>query len=75
VWLELRTCESGDNYQENTGNGFYGAYQFSGATWNALGYPGVPSSAPYWEQDAAAQHLEASAGWSPWPACSAALGL
>ena len=29
VWLQLRECESGDNYAENTGNGFYGAYQFS----------------------------------------------
>lgn len=32
--LKLRTCESGGNYAINTGNGFYGAYQFTIATWN-----------------------------------------
>ena len=31
--LTLRLCESGGNYQTNTGNGYYGAYQFSIATW------------------------------------------
>ena len=35
--LRLRTCESSGNYQTNTGNGYYGAYQFSQATWNSLG--------------------------------------
>jgi hypothetical protein len=75
VWLELRDCESGDNYQTNTGNGFYGAYQFAGATWSGLGLPGIASDAPYWVQDEAAQRLQAQYGWTPWPACSAALGL
>src|SRR6185312_9294304 len=38
TWLlKLRTCESGGNYQDNTGNGYYGAYQFSASTWNSLG--------------------------------------
>lgn len=32
--LKLRQCESGGNYQINTGNGYYGAYQFSIPTWN-----------------------------------------
>lgn len=37
-WLQkLRQCESGGNYQDNTGNGYYGAYQFSASTWNSLG--------------------------------------
>jgi uncharacterized protein YabE (DUF348 family) len=37
-WLQkLRQCESGGNYQDNTGNGYYGAYQFSPGTWNSLG--------------------------------------
>lgn len=75
VWLELRECESGDNYQENTGNGFYGAYQFSASTWTALGYPGLPSQEPPAMQDAAAKKLQAESGWGQWPACSATLGL
>ncbi|HEX3540050.1 MAG TPA: transglycosylase family protein [Acidimicrobiales bacterium] len=75
VWLQLRTCESSDNYAENTGNGFYGAYQFSASTWTGLGYPGRPDQEPPAMQDAAAQKLQAIAGWGQWPACSAALGL
>jgi hypothetical protein len=75
VWLELRECESGDNYQADTGNGYYGAYQFSPSTWSDLGYPGRPDEEPYWMQDEAAQRLEATQGWAQWPSCSAALGL
>ncbi|MGH9094686.1 MAG: transglycosylase family protein, partial [Acidimicrobiales bacterium] len=75
VWLQLRQCESGNNYQENTGNGVYGAYQFSTSTWSGLGYPGRRDQAPPAMQDAAAQRLQAQSGWGQWPACSAALGL
>ena len=75
VWLQLRICESSNNYAENTGNGFYGAYQFSATTWTGLGYPGRPDQEPPAMQDAAAQKLQAIAGWGQWPACSAALGL
>jgi hypothetical protein len=75
LWLELRDCESGDNYQANTGNGYYGAYQFSWPTWVDLGYPGRPDQEPYWMQDQAAQRLEAMDGWNQWPSCSAALGV
>ena len=75
VWLQLRECESSDNYQANTGNGYYGAYQFSQQTWTNLGYPGRPDLEPAAMQDAAAQKLQAESGWGQWPACSAALGL
>lgn len=51
--LKLRECESGGNYQDNTGNGYYGAYQFSLGTWQSLGYGGLPSSAAPSVQDQA----------------------
>ncbi len=36
-WLYLlRFCESTNNYSINTGNGFYGAYQFMIPTWNSI---------------------------------------
>jgi uncharacterized protein YabE (DUF348 family) len=36
-WLRtLRQCESGGNYRTNTGNGFYGAYQFMISTWDRI---------------------------------------
>jgi hypothetical protein len=75
VWLQLRLCESSDNYAENTGNGFYGAYQFSAATWSGLGFPGRPDLESHQMQDQAAMRLQAQGGWGQWPACSAALGL
>lgn len=53
-WLyKLRQCESGGNYADNTGNGYYGAYQFSATTWHRIGYSGLPSDAPPSVQDQA----------------------
>lgn len=75
AWAELRQCESGGNYGEDTGNGYYGAYQFLPSTWWALGYSGMPNQAPPAVQDQAARQLLQRQGWGAWPACSAALGL
>ena len=74
-FARLRQCESGGNYAINTGNGFYGAYQFDLRTWHGLGYAGLPSSAAPATQDEAARQLQASRGWQPWPSCSRQLGL
>jgi hypothetical protein len=70
----IRQCESGGNYAINTGNGFYGAYQFTQQTWNGLGYSGLPSDAPPAVQDQAAAQLLAQSGNSPWPVCGAGAG-
>ncbi len=75
VWARLRACESGGRYNINTGNGFYGAYQFHPRTWRGLGYPGLPHQAPPEMQDEAARKLQARSGWGQWPACSRRLGL
>jgi hypothetical protein len=74
-FARLRQCESGGNYAINTGNGFYGAYQFDRGTWNGLGYSGRADQASPATQDAAAAKLQSQRGWSPWPACSRKLGL
>ena len=71
----LRYCESNNDYGANTGNGYYGAYQFALSTWEWLGYGGYPHEAPPSVQDEAALALYNIYGWSPWPACSAYLGL
>ncbi len=55
VWAELRDCESGGNYAEDTGNGYYGAYQFALSTWEGLGFSGLPSDAAPAVQDEAAR--------------------
>jgi hypothetical protein len=75
AWARLRQCESGGNYRTNTGNGFYGAYQFHPGTWRGLGFPGLPHQAPPEMQDEAARKLQARSGWGQWPACTRRLGL
>lgn len=69
-WYKLRLCESGNDYAKNTGNGYYGAYQYSLSTWNNYGGFARPDLAPAAVQDAKAQADYARRGWSPWPACS-----
>jgi resuscitation-promoting factor RpfA len=66
----LRVCESGDHYHLNTGNGYFGAYQFSASTWHALGYAGRPDRAKAATQNAAARKEHNATGWSAWPSCS-----
>jgi hypothetical protein len=74
AWNRLRICESGNNYSVNTGNGYYGAYQFDLPTWRGAGGTGYPNQAPPPEQDRLARALYRSRGWSPW-ACARILGL
>ncbi len=71
----LRWCESGNDYGIDTGNGYYGAYQFSPETWWGLGYEGYPHEAPPEVQDEAARELQFLYGWGQWPGCSWWLGL
>jgi hypothetical protein len=69
-FYRLRVCESSDNYRDNTGNGYYGAYQFAQTTWTNLGMSGRPDQAAPAVQDHAAYTLYKRSGWGPWPACS-----
>ena len=71
----LRHCESGGDYRTNTGNGYYGAYQFEPETWWGLGYGGWPHEAAPGVQDEAAITLYERSGWHPWPGCALALAL
>jgi hypothetical protein len=75
VWAMLRYCESGGDYTKNTGNGYYGAYQYSISTWaNYKGYV-RPDLAPPAIQDEKAKITQAARGWYPWPGCARKLGL
>jgi uncharacterized protein YabE (DUF348 family) len=79
TWLlTLRTCESGGNYQDDTGNGYYGAYQFSLGTWERLGNSGLPSSAaPSTQDEAIVKNTNLSSGGlaSQNPGCYAKTGI
>jgi hypothetical protein len=74
TWDGLRQCESGGDYGTNTGNGFYGAYQFSPRTWHSLGYSGLPSDASPAVQDEAARRLAKRDGFNSWPHCGRGMG-
>ncbi len=70
----VRRRESGGNYGINTGNGYYGAYQFAQSTWdNTARHAGRGdlvgrklSQASPGDQDAMALHLLQWVGRSPW---------
>ena len=68
-WAALRDCESTNNYRVNTGNGYYGAYQFDQSTWESVGGTGRPHWAAPEVQDARARLLYSRRGWFPWPNC------
>jgi hypothetical protein len=79
-WLPVRRCESSNNYAVNTGNGFYGAYQFTISTWNWVAgligrddLVGVrPDRAAPADQDRLAQALAfevRGGGLGHWPVC------
>jgi LysM repeat protein len=75
VWDDLADCESGGNWNSNTGNGYYGGLQFSQGTWEANGGTGNPADASREQQIAVGEKVQASQGWGAWPACSSKLGL
>jgi hypothetical protein len=64
----IRRYEQGSaGYLTNTGNGYYGAYQFNLATWRSVGGTGYPHNASAAEQDKRASILLSRRGLSPWP--------
>ena len=69
----LRSCEG--SYTSNTGNGYYGAYQFNRGTWASVADPSKYGNATPAEQDEAAWKLYQRRGWSPWPTCKIKMGL
>ncbi len=84
-WRAVRECESRGDYSINTGNGFYGAYQFSVSSWNWVAgkmgrqdLVGVrPDRATPADQDTVAQALAfevSGGGLRHWPVCGRRYG-
>ena len=71
-WYTVRMCESSNNYAINTGNGYFGAYQFNQVTWDSVGGKGRPDQNSPAEQDYRALYLYRTRGWQPWT-CGAGL--
>lgn len=66
----IAQCESGGDPTAIGGGGLYrGKYQFSVATWQAVGGSGDPAAAPEAEQDRRAIMLYEQSGPGQWPVC------
>ena len=74
IWAAIAQCESGGNPSINTGNGYYGMYQFSLPTWRSVGGSGLPSDASAEEQTMRARMLQQRSGWGQW-GCAYKLSL
>ena len=67
----IARCESGGDPTAVSPDGRYrGKYQFSRATWRALGGKGDPAEPPEAEQDRLARLLLERHGPSAWPSCA-----
>jgi Transglycosylase-like domain/Putative peptidoglycan binding domain len=71
VLERIAQCESSGNPRAVSADGSYrGKYQFSRATWRAMGGTGDPARASEAEQDRRALALLRARGTAPWPACA-----
>lgn len=66
VAYDIVVCESSGNVTANTGNGYYGLWQFDLPTWRSVGGTGLPSDASAEEQMQRARMLYDARGWQPW---------
>ncbi|MBB2934969.1 LysM repeat protein [Amycolatopsis bartoniae] len=73
-WDAIAQCESGGNWNTNTGNGFYGGLQFTQSTWKAYGGTGSPQNASREQQIAVAERVLQGQGIGAWPVCGKKAG-
>jgi hypothetical protein len=78
VWDRVAQCESGGNWNANTGNGYYGGLQFSRSTWHSYGggaFARTADRATRSQQIAIAEKVLRAQGWKAWPTCSRRAGV
>ncbi|MFI8193496.1 transglycosylase family protein [Streptomyces sp. NPDC085946] len=78
TWDKVAACESTNDWNINTGNGFYGGLQFTQSTWEAFGgtaYAPRADLATKDQQIAVAEKVLDGQGPGAWPVCSARAGL
>jgi len=76
TFIRLSWCEAGGNPTRVSRNGkYFGAWQFSLATWHSMGMAGSPIDYDYATQLDVAKRLQARSGWGQWPVCSRKMGL
>ncbi|MFF3348229.1 transglycosylase family protein [Streptomyces sp. NPDC002779] len=78
TWDKVAACESTNNWNINTGNGYYGGLQFAQSTWEQYGgtrYAPRADLATKDEQIAVAEKVLDGQGPGAWPVCSVRAGL
>ncbi|NJP48618.1 peptidoglycan DD-metalloendopeptidase family protein [Streptomyces sp. SBST2-5] len=78
TWEKVAACESSNDWDINTGNGFYGGLQFTQSTWEAFGgtrYAPRADLATREQQIAVAEKVLEGQGPGAWPVCSVRAGL
>ncbi|MBV7694479.1 peptidoglycan DD-metalloendopeptidase family protein [Streptomyces sp. TRM70350] len=78
TWNKVAACESSNDWNTNTGNGYYGGLQFSQSTWEAYGgtaYAARADLATKDQQIAVAEKVLDGQGPGAWPVCSQRAGL
>jgi murein DD-endopeptidase MepM/ murein hydrolase activator NlpD len=78
TWDKVAQCESTNNWDINSGNGFYGGLQFTQSTWEAYGgtaYAARADLATRAQQIAVAEKVLDAQGPGAWPVCSGKAGL
>ncbi|MDX3232184.1 transglycosylase family protein [Streptomyces sp. ME19-01-6] len=73
TWDKVAECESGGDWDINTGNGYYGGLQFSQHTWEAYGgtkYAARADLATRTQQISVAEAVLRRQGPGAWPVCS-----
>jgi murein DD-endopeptidase MepM/ murein hydrolase activator NlpD len=78
TWDKVAACESTNDWNINSGNGYYGGLQFSQSTWEAFGgtaYAARADLATKEQQIAIAEKVLDGQGPDAWPVCSDRAGL
>ena len=78
VWDRVASCESGQRWHVDTGNGYYGGLQFSASTWRAYHgakYASNADNATRMQQIQVARRVLHAQGRDAWPVCGPRAGL
>lgn len=78
TWDRVAQCESGGQWSENSGNGFYGGLQLTLSDWQQYGgtaYAERPDLASRQEQIAVAERVLEAQGVAAWQDCAVQTGL
>ncbi|WP_327682063.1 transglycosylase family protein [Kitasatospora sp. NBC_00458] len=78
IWDDLAACESGGDWQADTGNGYFGGLQIRPPTWEEAGglrFADRPDRATRRQQTTVGEEILRRQGWEAWPGCAREIGM